>query len=254
MNSPSYINFPIFDHYPELFCIFSTRIGGFSKNEYSTMNMGLTSGDKIDIVNKNRKHLFKMLKVEEEKLAISKQIHSAFVKKVTKPGVYTDTDALFTNRQDFLLSVQTADCLPVFMYDPNKKVIAAIHAGWQGSLRGIVSETLALVIKEYAIHPNNLKIAIGPGIQGTCFELREDVFSQFPNQFLKMHENKETKYLDLQSFIKSQLVRCGVIENNIYIDTTCTHCDDKRFYSYRRNKNKSGRMIGIIGFKNVLST
>jgi polyphenol oxidase len=254
MSNPSYITFPVFEQHPELFCVFSTRIGGFSKDEFSTMNMGLTSGDNIDIVRKNRKYLFKMLKIKEENLAIPKQIHSAFVKKVTKPGIYTNTDALFTNSQNFLLSVQTADCLPVFIYDPDKKVIAAIHAGWQGSLKGIVPKTLALLIKEHAIQPNNLKIAIGPGIQGSCFELREDVFSKFPNQFLKMHEDKEKKYLDLQSFLKNQLVSCGVIDNNIYIDSSCTHCDDKRFYSYRRDKNKSGRMIGIIGFKNALNT
>jgi len=254
MNSHSYITFPIFESYPELFCVFSTRIGGFSQNEFSTMNMGLNSGDNLAIVKKNRKYLFKLLKVDEKNLAIPKQIHSASVKNITEPGIYSDTDALCTNSQDVFLSVQTADCLPLFLYEPNKKAIAVVHSGWQGSLKGIVPKTLESLVNEYEIQTNNLKIVIGPGIQGSCYEVKEDVFSEFPEKFLKEHEDKEKKYLDLQSFIKNQLINQGVVENNIYIDPTCTHCDVKRYYSYRRDKYKSGRMIGIIGFKKALNT
>jgi len=253
MNNRSFIKFPIFENHPELFCIFSTRIGGFSQNEYSTMNMGLNSGDNIDIVKKNRKQLFKMLKIDNKKLAIPKQIHSASVKKVTEPGIYPDTDALFTNSQDVLLSVQTADCLPLFVYEPDQKVIAVIHAGWQVTLKGIVTRTLEVLINEYSIQVSNLKIAVGPGIQSSCFEVREDVYSKFPAEFLSKHEDSEKRYLDLQSFVKNQFVSRGVLEKNIYIDSTCTHCDDDRYYSYRRDKNHSGRMMGIISLKNALN-
>jgi YfiH family protein len=253
MNNASYITFPIFNNHPELFCVFTTRLGGFSKNKYSTLNLGLSSGDKIGVVKKNRKYVFDLLKIEEDKLAIPKQIHSAFVKNASEPGMYSETDALYTNSIEILLSVQTADCLPIFVYDPNKKVIAVIHAGWKGSLKGIVPKTLELLIKEFAIDTINLKIAIGPGIQGTCFEVREDVYSKFPDIFLKEHESNEKKYLNLQAYIKNQLMVNGIVENNIYIDTTCTHCDTDRFYSYRCDKDQSGRMMGIIGFKKVLN-
>ena len=104
MNNPSIITFPIFEDRPELFCVFSTRIGGFSRNEYSTMNMGLTSGDNIDTVRKNRIHWFNTLSIDEKNLAIPKQIHSAFVKKVTKPGIYDNTDALYTNNEKIITS------------------------------------------------------------------------------------------------------------------------------------------------------
>lgn len=254
MNSHSYITFPIFKSYPELFCVFSTRIGGFSQGEYSTMNMGLNSGDNLVNVKKNRRHLFELLNIDENKLAIPKQVHSVSVKKVTKPGIYSDTDALCTNSVEIFLSIQTADCLPLFIYEPDKKVVAVIHSGWQGSLNGIVPETLEKLVNEYAIQTINLKVAIGPGIQSSCYEVREDVFSRFPDEFLNQHEDKEKKYLDLQSFIKNQLINQGVVGKNIYIDSSCTHCDTQKYYSYRRNKDKSGRMMGIIGLKKALNT
>ncbi len=253
MKNPSIITFPIFEDHPELFCGFSTRIGGFSKNRYSTMNMGLTSGDHINTVKRNRKQWFGSFKIDENKLAIPKQTHSAFVKKATKPGIYEDTDGLYTDNHETILSVQTADCLPVFLYEPNKEILAIVHAGWQGSLKCIIINTLGNLENDYAIQPSKLKIAIGPGIQSTCFEVREDVYSKFPQDFLSKHVDSEKRYLDLQSFIKNQFISRGVFENNIYIDSTCTHCDKQRYYSYRRDKNHSGRMMGIISFKNALN-
>jgi len=254
MKNKSFITFPIFEEFPEIFCAFSTRIGGFSDNKYSTMNMGLTSGDNIDIVRKNRKHWFDSLGIDDKKLAIPKQIHSASVKRVNKPGIYNDTDGMYTNFKDIVLSVQTADCLPIFLYEPENKIIAIVHAGWQGSVKGIIIKTLDKLENEFAIQPDKLKVAIGPGIQSSCFELREDVFSKYPAEFLYEHADSEKKYLDLQSFIIGQFISRGIIESNIFIDYSCTHCENQKYFSYRRDKNHSGRMLGIICFKNALNT
>ena len=106
---------------------------------------------------------------------------------------------------------------------------------------------------EFLIQIDKLKIAIGPGIQSSCFEVREDVFSKFPDQFLYNHESPEKKYLDLQSFVKNQFINQGVIESNIFVDSSCTHCEKQKYYSYRRDKNHSGRMLGIISLKNALN-
>jgi len=254
MKNKSFITFPIFEKFPEIFCTFSTRIGGFSKNKYSTMNMGLTSGDNIDTVRKNHKHLFDSLGIDEKKLAIPKQIHSAFVKKVNKPGIYNDTDGLFTDNQEIILSLQTADCLPVFLYEPESKIIAILHAGWQGSAKGIILKALGKLEIDFEIQTDKLRVALGPGIQSSCFELREDVFSKFPAEFLYKHDDLGKRYLDLQSFVKNQFISRGVIESNIFVDSTCTHCENKKYYSYRRDKNHSGRMMGIISFRNALNT
>ena len=253
MINPSFITFPIFEKYPNIFCAFSTRIGGFSEDKYSTMNMGLTSGDNIDIVKKNRKKWFDLFKIDENKIAIPKQIHSASVKKVKKAGIYADTDALITNNQDILLSVQTADCLPIFMFEPEKNVITVIHAGWQGALKGIVSNTLDSLINEYKIQTDILNVAIGPGLQSSCFELREDVFMKFPDEFLIEHGDIEKKYLNLHGYIESQMLNYNIKKENIYMDLNCTHCQTDKFYSYRCDKYQSGRMMGIISFKNALN-
>lgn len=254
MTNHSFITFPIFKEHPEIFCVFTTRIGGFSQSKYSTMNMGLTSGDNIDTVLKNRKQLFEMLNIDEKKLAIPKQIHSDFVTKAIKPGIYDDTDGLYTDNREIILTIQTADCLPVFMYEPNKSVISIVHVGWQGALKGIIIRTLDRLKKDYHIEISNLKIAIGPGIQPTCFEIREDVYSKFPSEFLKKHEDKNKKFLNLQGFVKHQLLDQSVKTNNIYIDSNCTHCDDLHYYSYRRDKNHSGRMMGFLSFRSALNS
>jgi len=254
MKNKSFITFPIFDSFPEIFCAFSTRIGGFSKNQYSTMNMGLTSGDNIDTVRKNRKQWFSTLDINENKLAIPKQIHSAFVKRVNKAGIYDDTDGLYTDNQELILSVQTADCLPIFLFEPENKIIAIVHAGWQGTVKGIILKILEKLENDFKIHANQMKVAIGPGIQSSCFELREDVYSKFPPEYLYEHDDTEKKYLDLQLFVKNQFISSGIIENNIFVDSTCTHCENQKYYSYRRDKNHSGRMMGIISFRNALNT
>jgi len=253
MINKSFITFPIFKEFPDIFCAFSTRIGGYSQNLYSNMNMGLTSGDNIDTVRKNRKHWFEYLNIDEKKLVIPNQTHSAFVKRVNKPGIYEDTDGLYTDNMEVILSVQTADCLPVFLYEPERKIIAIVHAGWQGSKKGVILKTLEKLEIESETQTNKLRVAIGPGIQSSCFELREDVFSKYPAEFLYEHEDPEKKYLDLQSFVKSQFTSRGVIESNIFVDSSCTHCENLKYYSYRRDKNHSGRMMGIIGFTNALN-
>jgi len=191
--------------------------------------------------------------IDEKKLVIPNQTHSAFVKRVNKPGIYEDTDGLYTDNMEVILSVQTADCLPVFLYEPERKIIAIVHAGWQGSKKGIILKTLEKLEIESETQTNKLRVAIGPGIQSSCFELREDVFSKYPAEFLYEHEDPEKKYLDLQSFVKSQFTSRGVIESNIFVDSSCTHCENLKYYSYRRDKNHSGRMMGIIGFTNALN-
>lgn len=247
MNNPSYISFPFFDKFPEILCAFSTRNGGFSQNIYSSLNMGLNTGDDRDIILKNRHSFFENLGINAKHIAFQGQIHSANVKSVSKGGNYQNTDALFTTVSGIFLSVQTADCIPIFIYSPDQHAIAVIHAGWRGALSGVLKNSLTLFESDKKDNLKNLYVAFGPALQKTCFEIKEDVYSKVPEKFLLIHKEENRRYLDLQSCLKTQLTENGVVSENIFINKTCTHCDSERFYSYRRDRNNSGRMMGIIG-------
>jgi len=176
MNSdPSMIRFPIFAAFPELVCAFSTRIGGVSKSPYNGQNMGLKTGDNPNDVFRNRKSFFGKLGISEEDIAFSDQIHGKKVGVVFKPGIYESCDALITNEPNTFLAIQTADCFPLFFYEPQQKAVAAVHAGWRGAISGIVPATLDLLVEKYRIRIDQLRVAIGPGLQKECFEVGEDV-------------------------------------------------------------------------------
>jgi len=250
MDNQSYITFPVFDKFPEIICAFSTRIDGHSIGKYSSLNIGLSTGDDRETVLKNRSKFYERFELNENQIAIPGQTHSTNVKYAEKGGNYSNADALYTNKTNIYLTVQTADCFPVFIYDPIEKVIAVVHAGWQGAVKNILTITLNKIRNDYNVKYENLNVAIGPGIQPTCFEVKKDVFSKFPTIFLKEHPDKSKRYLDLNAFLFAQLIDYGVKTTNIFSDKTCTHCDSKRFYSYRRSGKKSGRMMGIIGMRN----
>jgi YfiH family protein len=246
----SYITFKIFNQFPELVCAFSGRQGGVSRGIYSSFNLGGNTGDSAEAVERNRQFFFNKLGIEKEKVAFAEQIHSSNIGIVDKPGTYPKTDAMICGKEDIFLTIQTADCFPIFVYVPAKKVIAVIHAGWQGVALGIVKNVLQILYYDFNILPSDLHIAIGPGIQRECFEVGEDVYPLFPIEYLADSPVRNKKYLNLQDFIVNQLMNdWSVTKSNIYVDSSCTKCMAKEYYSYRRDGVQSGRMMGIIGIK-----
>jgi YfiH family protein len=211
--------------------------------------MGLNTGDNLTIVNKNRQKFYDILGINSKDVALQGQVHSINVKKITLGGIYPNTDGLYSDESCVFLAVQTADCVPIFMYDHIKKSIAIVHAGWRGAINGIVENTINLFSIKDGENLNNLNVAMGPGIQPCCFEVDEDVYSQFSNKFLKNHEQKNKRYLDLQLSLLTQLTDRGIPIQNIHVNKTCTYCDFENFYSYRRDGIYSGRMMGIIGLR-----
>jgi YfiH family protein len=209
--------------------------------------MGLKSGDIRQHVLANRNRFYRILNVSEKKLALANQIHSGNVKIVNHPGLVENTDAMICNKKDIFLAIQTADCFPIFLFEPDHKVCGVIHAGWRGVVLNIVENTLETLKADLKIEPSKLLIAIGPGIQSDCFEVRKDVFDYFPEKYLKDKTKSNKRYLDLKSIIIDKLNNSGVPLKNIYASKYCTKCCEALFYSFRRDGEKSGRMLGIIG-------
>ena len=246
----SFITFHIFKRFPELICAFSKRKGGMSQGIFSSLNLGLNTGDLPATIEKNRQIFFKRFGIKTERVAFAEQIHSANVSIVDKPGIFPKTDAIICNKEGIFLTIQTADCFPLFVYGHSKHVVAIIHAGWKGVTLGILKNVFQILYHEFNLLPSDLYIAIGPGIQSECFEVGEDVFKLFPAKYLKNSSDRRKKYLNLQGFIINQLINeFSILNNNIYVTASCTKCMADEYYSYRRDGIQSGRMMGIIGIK-----
>ena len=147
------------------------------------------------------------------------------------------------NQANIFLTIQTADCFPLMIYIPDSHIVACVHCGWRGVADGIVQN----VLKTCNVSLRKAFAVIGPGLQKSCFEVGRDVFTRFDPRYFSPHPHAGKQYLDLQTVIADTLLEWGFNRNNIYRENICTHCEQDTFYSYRRNGQKSGRMMGIIG-------
>jgi YfiH family protein len=190
---------------------------------------------------------------------VANQTHSDNIKLITKKetkgwesvsNAIEDCDALITNLKGVVLSVLTADCVPVLLYDKQKGVVAAVHAGWKGTKAQIVSKTVQKMKESYGCDPENIIAGIAPSIGRCCYEVGEDVAGHFFD-ILEGFDTKGEKYmLDLPFINKQQLLNAGIPEENIEMSHTCTACDVERFFSYRKEQGCSGRFMSMIGMKN----
>ena len=172
-------------------------------------------------------------------LAFAKQIHSDRVLRVESEGAQGEGDALITNLPGIALSIRTADCLPILMADPRNRAVAAIHAGWRGVLSKIAPKTVQAMTREFGSRPEELLVAIGPGIAPCCFEVGPEVAVQFG---LSGRTN-----VDLATTVCQQLGRNGVESGQISGSGLCSYCDSQLFESYRRDRETAGRMVAMIG-------
>jgi YfiH family protein len=234
-----------FSQHPSLVFGFSTRIGGVSPEPYA-LNLSFNVGDDSSRVVENRRRFFGSLNVPSDRLAIPRQFHSKNVRRVSHPGEYANCDALVTAEKNVYLVVSVADCVPLFLYDSNKNVVAAVHVGWRGSVSGIVKETMRILKAEFATAPADLIAYLGPSARSCCYEVREDVANKFPPQFLRP-KSPGRLFLDLAGVTKAELIENGIGRDRIEEDGRCTICTPRLFHSYRRDGEQSGRMMGVIG-------
>ncbi len=240
--------FSRFKTHSNLLQINSTRVGGSSTEPYHFLNLGMHSGDDRQTVHKNRTHFFNILAIPENRLVFPEQVHSDNVIWVQDPGIVRDCDALVTNVPNLFLTIQTADCFPVFLFDPMRQVIAIIHSGWRGTAKNIVQKAIRLMSENGNSLPEDILAGIGPGIQQSCYQVDEKTSSHFDTTYLIPDGPGHFK-LDVQGAILDQLLDAEIKWDNIEVDSTCTHCAKGLYYSYRRDGQRSGRMMGVIGFR-----
>ncbi len=241
-NSDNTISFSIFTRFPELFCTMSTR---------STGNLMI----KDKITTKVRQFI-KIQGIRHGQFIAMEQCHGNKVEIVTSQSsgmVIKGVDGLVTTTQELYIGVNTADCVPLFFYDPEKKLIAVIHAGWKGTLGNIAGNTVKL-LQELGSDPKDIVVVIGPHIGGCCY----DVSSVRARLFLKTFNNQNISFkvngkwfLDIGQANNLQMQKYGILQEHIDAPIHCTSCQNDRFFSFRKDsKDCFGEMLGVIGMRN----
>lgn len=164
-----------------------------------------------------------------------------------RSGQPAEADGLLTRRAGLLLSVQTADCVPLLLLDRKRRTVAAVHAGWRGTVKQIARRAVERMQSEFASRPADLEAAIGPAIGACCYEVGEDVAAQFDRRAVSARSGRPR--LDLSLANRLQLARAGIPMTQIRCAGLCTHCLGEQFYSYRRDGSRAGRMVAVIGIR-----
>ncbi|PJA98191.1 MAG: peptidoglycan editing factor PgeF [Ignavibacteriales bacterium CG_4_9_14_3_um_filter_30_11] len=236
----------IFKKYPEIIFGFSTKLGLQRENPYY-FNMSLSVGDDKDIVLENRKSFFNSLDLLSENVALQKQIHGTNITIIEKAGLYDDSDALITTKKGIGLATSSADCVTIFLYDPVNKVIAAVHSGWRGTVKQILTFTLKKLESVYNTSSENLIAFIGPSISQKNYEVGKEVAEQFDKKYLIP---KGDKYLlDVSAVNYDILLNYSVKIENIEKSQLCSFEERNLLHSYRRDGKISGRALGVIALR-----
>jgi YfiH family protein len=229
---------------PQVRAVSTTRLGGVGQEPFDSFNLGDHVGDNAFHVSLNRQRLQHRLELPNEIFWL-RQVHGTRAVCAEEIQVPVDADAIYTFRPGFICAVLTADCLPILLCDRAGTWVAGIHAGWRGLVEGIVTTTLMSINQA----PSQILAWLGPAIGPHCFEVGEEV----REAFIKQDRNTANCFrptltgrwwADIYALARCQLHASGV--NAVYGGTLCTFTDQQRFFSYRRDGSKTGRMATLI--------
>ena len=247
------LEYGILKPYPNIFGFSTTRHGGCGEGAYATFNCTHYCGDRPENVKANLDILASSLPERPRIFVIPRQTHTTNVRVITDVPTaeeLQDVDAVVTHLKDFCLCVSTADCVPILIYDKAKQVIAAVHAGWRGTVAGIVSLTLRQMKTLYGTEGKDVHAAIGPGISLDAFEVGDEVYETFYSAGFPMDQiavRREKWHIDLWAANRLQLLDEGLRPDAIEMSGICTWLQVDRFFSARRLGVNSGRILtGIM--------
>ncbi len=240
----------------------TTRHGGCGSGAYATLNCTPYTGDEAEVVRANQEELCRLLGVAADRLVIPYQTHSCNLLTIDSSFVdltaeaqqaqLQDKDAVITNISGLCLCVSTADCIPILLYDAAHSAIAAVHAGWRGTVGRIVTRTLQAMHGTYGTVGADVHAIIGPGISLAAFEVGIEVYEAFRDEGFDMeqiahwHPEKEKYHLDLPTANRLLLMDAGVPIAQIHDSGICTYTRHHDFFSARRLGIKSGRILNGI--------
>ncbi len=229
-----------------------------SKMDTQTQKFSLAmhTGENIDISFSNRLKAIDMLNISQNtKIILASQTHSSnvvIVDEMNSRGwesmsdAISDCDALICSKSGVLIGVMTADCVPILLFDTQKNVVAAVHAGWKGTKANIVAESVKVMRENFGCE--NIIAGIGPSICKCCYEVDDKLAGEFSGIYRDCVTIVDGKYmLDLQLINRLQLLDAGLKDENIEMSNICTACENKSYFSYRKENGCSGRFGSFIG-------
>ena len=237
---------------------FCTRKGGVSQGSFWSLNFSKKTGDTEKDVGKNFEKLTDAFHISPSSLLTVNQVHKDQVLVIKKmipnyhPGRKLNYDAIITNQRRVFIGVLTADCLPIILLDTEKKAVGVIHAGWRGTSLNIAHKTVSAIFDTFGTIPENLLVGLGPAIGSCCYQVDSSVVNSFksslPNWELFINPAKTQKWsLDLAAINLEQLMEAGIPRDNIHLTDLCTACENKFFFSHRRDRGRTGRQLSFIG-------
>lgn len=236
---------------------FSTRNGGFSRPPFNSLNLGFNAGDQQAVVEANRSALTRAFGLEPHRLLTVQQVHGSEILVLDQPNpdlahfLRVDSDAVITDQPGVMIGILVADCFPVLLYDPERRVVAAVHVGWRGAAAGLLGRTVQALQSLFGCRPERLCAAIGPGIGGHGYEVDRPVREAFRAGSGHWEEiSRETSLghwlLDLRLSCRLQLADAGVPAGRTDEVADCTCCHRETFFSYRRDAGRTGRQMGFL--------
>lgn len=260
-----YLTFPRLEQTGAVVHGFTTRLGGVSQGDCSSMNLSFSRGDEEAAVYENYRRIGEAVGFSSESVVCSDQTHTTNVRRVGKaekgcglysPRPYQEVDGLITNEPGVTLATFYADCVPLYLVDPVKKAVGLSHSGWRGTTGKIGKVTVKAMEREFGSRPEDILAVIGPSICQDCYEVSEDVADAFRSAYppaiwerLLLKKENGKYQLNLWEACRENFLEAGIPENNIVMPEICTCCNPDFLFSHRASKGKRGNLAAFLMLK-----
>ncbi|MEI6207081.1 MAG: peptidoglycan editing factor PgeF [Desulfuromonadales bacterium] len=236
---------------------FTTRHEGVSRPPYNSLNLGTNTLDQQFNVEGNRSLLARAFGVNQDALVTLRQVHGSDILVIDEPNedyshfLGLESDGVITNQPNVMIGVCVADCVPILLCDPDERVIAAVHAGWQGTACRLIAKAVEGMKSEFGCNPKKIRAAIGPSIRKCCYEVDTPVRQVFMKSGIVWESCAEPSgegkwQLDMVTANRELLMQAGLEADSIQVSEMCVCCHRELFFSYRRDKGETGRQMGFV--------
>jgi YfiH family protein len=251
----TWLKVPKWESYDGLLHGFVGRRGGRSVGPYAGLNVSLRVGDEMQAVKDNICDMKRVVGIHDGRIITMRQVHGDGLVEVTEKRAKEvgEADGMVTRERQAYLGVLTADCVPVLLVAPKRKIVAAVHAGWRGTLAGIAAKMVRLFAQKYGMAAADIDAALGPSIGACCYEIQDDVSRPLLAQWGVLAESSLERrngkcFVDLRRLNRGILEKAGIPPSAIFEIGPCTSCAKDEFFSYRRERAETGRQLSFIGW------
>lgn len=251
----THLKVPQWQNYQGLLHGFMGRRGGKSIGPFAGLNVSYRVGDDPKVVSQNVCDVKLAAGIHDGRIVTMKQMHGEDIVEVKDKNLKEagEADGMVSTEKDIYLAVLTADCVPLLFVAPKQRVVAAVHAGWRGTLAGIADKTVGFLKTRYDVEPGELEVALGPSIGICCYEVKDDVAGPLMKRWGKLTTpsiavRDGKSFINLRRLNRDILRAAGVPGNQLFQVGPCTSCAPEDFFSYRRERSETGRQMSFIGW------